>query len=57
MRIENEDNLDFTEAEQKLVKGHLTISKAVKKIIDDDYEEDSGEETKEIEDMVMEGDI
>jgi len=57
MRIENEDNLDFTEAEMKLVKGHLTISKAMKKVIDDDYEKDSDEETKDFRDMVMDGDI
>lgn len=30
LRIENEENFDFEEAEVKLVKGHLTISKAVK---------------------------
>lgn len=51
--LENEDNEDYEDAEILLVKGHLTISKAIKRVVEEDFEEKESEEEKDLMEIVM----
>ena len=53
-KLENEGNVNYEEAQLKLIKGHLTISKAVKWVVDLEVEEETIEESKDLERSVME---
>lgn len=44
MKVENEGNIDYDEQTEKLTKGHLTILKAVKRVIADEEEEEEKSE-------------
>jgi len=37
----------------KIVKGHLTISKAVKKVVEEEIDEETFEESKDLDRIVM----
>ena len=52
-RLENEDNEDYEDAEILLVKGHLTISRAIKRVVEEDFEEKEPEEEKDLMEIVM----